>query len=291
MPRVAPRFPYLAAAALLGAMVSLSLGTSFAKTLFPAVGAQGANFLRLLFSAAILSCVCRPWRHAWPAKRELRMIVLYGITIGAMTSCFYLSLRTIPFGIATALEFTGPLAVAVLSARRRSDYLWAALAAVGLLLLLPLRANVAHLDVLGVMFALGAGTFWALYIAAGKRASKGNAGQVAALGMVVGALLVAPITVASSGLKVFEPAYLTAGLAVGLLSGALPFGLEMLALQRLPKRTFSIMLSAEPALSALAGLVLLGEQLHLLQWLAVACVIAASIGSASAATAEPPAIG
>lgn len=281
------RFPYLAVAALLGATVSLALGTSFAKTLFPAVGPSGTVVLRLLFSTVLLTLAWRPWRYPLPRGRALATIALYGVSIGAMNSCFYYSLRTIPFGIATALEFLGPLAIAIAASRRRIDALWVGLAFLGVVLLVPFKSNAA-LNLAGVGFALGAGACWAIYIFVGKRAASIERGLSIPLGSLAAAIVVTPLALVPRPEHLLATSLLLPGVLVGLLSGAVPYSLEMFALRALPKRTFSVLMSLDPAVNALAGFLFLGEHLGALQWLAVASVMTASIGSA-ATTATGPA--
>ncbi len=267
----------VAVLALVGSMASLCIGTSFAKTLFATAGAQGTTALRVGFSALILLCVWRPWRLPL-SRANARAIALYGAALGATNLLFYMALRTVPLGLAIAIEFTGPLAVAVSSSRRAIDFLWIAFAVAGLLLLLPLGQNVGTLDPVGIGYALAAGVGWALYIIFGQMAGNAHGGQATSLGLTVAALVVLPFGLAHTGTAMFSPALLLAGLAVGLLSSAIPYSLEMVALKRLPRRTFGILLSMEPAMGALAGLVFLHETLSAQQWLAIASIIIASVG-------------
>lgn len=267
----------VAVLALIGSMASLCIGTSFAKSLFAAVGAQGTTALRVGFSALILICVWRPWRFSLSGAHA-RAIALYGSALGATNLLFYMSLRSIPLGLAIAIEFTGPLTVAVLSSRRAIDFLWIAFAVTGLLLLLPLGDATTHLDPVGIGFALAAGVGWALYIVFGQMAGSAHGGQATSLGLTMAALVVFPFGMAHAGSDLLKPSLLLAGLAVGLLSSAIPYSLEMVALKRLPRRTFGILLSMEPAMGALAGLVFLHEQLTLVQWIAIGSIIVASIG-------------
>jgi len=268
---------------LIIAMVSFQLGATIAKQLIPAVGASGATALRLALSALMLAAVWRPWRVR-PNRRELRAIIAYGLAMGWMNFFFYQSLRTLPLGISVALEFAGPLAVAMLASRRPIDFLWIALAALGLVALLPLGLDSKPLAPVGVVYSLAAGLCWALYIIFGQKAGAAHGGQTAALGTLVGAVVIVPIAVAQVGVRLLSPALLPAALAVALLSSALPYSLEMFALMRLPTRTFGVLMSLDPALGALAGLCLLGEQLTLLQWAAIGSIILASAGSAATST-------
>jgi inner membrane transporter RhtA len=200
--------------------------------------------------------------------------------MGAMNLVFYMSLRTIPLGIAVALEFTGPLALALFGSRRLLDFVWIALVVAGLALLLPLRGQVHALDPVGVMYALAAGVGWALYIVLGKKAGAAHGADAVTLGTSVGALLAIPFGIAHAGSALLSPALLPYALGVAVLSSALPYSLEMVALTRLPARTFSTLLSLEPAIAALAGVALLGERLSLLQWLAIVTIIVAAAGTA-----------
>jgi len=281
----------LAIGALLISMVSYQCGASLAKHLFPAVGAQGATAYRLGLSALILLLWRRPWRRVGQGTRW-RALWAYGLAMGAMNLVFYMSLRTIPLGIAVALEFTGPLALAVLGSRRLIDFVWIALVVAGLALLLPLGADVRALDPVGVAYALAAGLGWALYIVFGKKAGEAHGGDAVTWGTSIGALLVIPFGVAHAGGALFSPSLLPYALGVALLSSALPYSLEMIALTRLPARTFSTLLSLEPAVAAMAGVVLLSERLSLLQWLAIAAIIVAAAGTALSVrrptVGEPP---
>lgn len=276
MHRHAALIPVLA---ILGAVTSLGIGTSWAKhTLFPLVGAQGTTAVRVGFSALLLLLFWRPWR--WSLSRaDARTVALYGAALGAMNLCFYMSLRTIPFGIAVAIEFAGPLFVALLASRRLPDFAWVLLAAAGLGLLLPLHHDISTLDPVGVLFALAAAVFWATYIVFGKRASHLHAGHSVSLGLFVAALVVVPVGVAHAGMALLSPWVLAVGLGLAVISSAIPISLEMVALKRLPPQAFGIMASMEPAVAAMLALLLLDEYLNATQWLAIALIMAASIGS------------
>lgn len=265
-------------AALIVAMLSFTSGASVAKQLFPIIGAQGTTALRLSIGALILVAVLRPWRVRL-SSTSWQSIVFYGLAMGGMNLLFYMSIHTLPLGIAIALEFTGPLTVAILSSRRKIDLLWVALAAGGLLLLLPFGGSIASVDPVGAMFALGAGGCWALYMIAGKRAGQEHGALAASLGMVVAAIAVAPIGFAHAGMALFQPDVLLIGVVVAILSSAFPYTLEMFALRHLPAQTYGTLTSGEPAAGAMVGLLLLGEALPLLQWCAIAMIVAASVGA------------
>jgi inner membrane transporter RhtA len=278
----------LAIGALLISMVSYQCGASLAKHLFPQVGAQGATAYRLGLSALILLLWRRPWRRS-NGGRDWRALWGYGLSMGAMNLVFYMSLRTIPLGIAVALEFTGPLALALAGSRRLLDLAWIALVVAGLLLLLPLHAQAQTLDPVGVAYALAAGVGWALYIVLGKKAGAAHGADAVTLGTSVGALLAIPFGAAHAGSALLSPALLPYALGVAVLSSALPYSLEMVALTRLPARTFSTLLSLEPAIAAVAGAALLDQRLSALQWLAIVAIIVAATGTALSVRQPPPA--
>jgi len=258
-------------------MVSMQGGASLAKSLFPAVGAQGTAALRLLFSALMLLAYFRPWRIRLPAS-GWRVVLAYGLSLGAMNLLFYMALRTIPLGIAVALEFTGPLAVALLSSRRLADFAWIALAAAGLLLLVPHGADMHTLDPAGMAYALAAGLCWALYIVSGRRAGTRHGTQTVALAASVAALAVLPFGLAQAGPALFSPALLPLAVGVAILSSSLPYALEITVLARMPVRVFGTLLSLEPVFAAVSGLLFLRETLTPTQWAAVAAIVAASAG-------------
>lgn len=273
----------VALSALVVAMISVQAGAALSKQLFPQVGPAGATALRLLFATLILWAVWRPWRH-WPQRGAWRSLLIYGAVLGAMNLTFYMSLARIPLGIAVALEFTGPLVVAVATSRRVQNLAYVAMAVAGVLLLLPLHADAAHIDPVGALYALTAGGFWAAYIVYGQKAGqRAHGGSVTAIGMVVAAMVAMPAGVVQAGASLFQPEILPIGALVALLSSAIPYSLEMVALKRLPAQTFSILLSAEPVFGALFGLAMLDERLTPSQWLAIALIVAASAGSSVSA--------
>lgn len=276
----------LPAASIVLAMCSIQYGAALAKGLFPVLGPLGATTLRLVLAALLLALVFRPWRGGLPAGGR-RWIAGYGIALGLMNLCYYLALARAPMGIVVAVEFTGPLAVAIAASRRPVDFLWVLLAVAGLLLLVPWRSGAASVDGAGLGLALLSGFFWALYIVFGTRAGAVHGGRGVALGMVVAALVALPFGGDLLRDAVLDWKILGLGLAVATLSSALPYVLEMHAMQQMPTRTFGIFMSVEPAIAALAGFLFLGERLSALQFVAIACVVLASLGSA--ATSRRPA--
>jgi inner membrane transporter RhtA len=274
------------ALAVLGSIVSLCVGSSYAKTLFGEIGAEGATAFRVVVAAALLAVVWRPWRYKI-SRDEAKAIWRYGITLGLMNLCFYMSIRTLPIGIAISIEFMGPLVLAVCLSRRLIDFVWIGFAVLGLALLLPWQAGSAGLDPVGLMFVTGAGFCWALYIIFGKQAGKIHAGQATALGLSVAALVVLPFGIARAGAALLHPHILAVGSMVALLSSAVPYSLEMFALKRLSKRTFGILLSLEPAVGAVSGYLILSETLSAIQWIAVVSIIVASVGTTFGSDKEP----
>jgi len=266
-------------ALLLVAMVSMQFGAAFAKGLFPKVGPQGATALRLGFSALILAAVQRPWRGL-RIDRSLVPLVAYGLCLGGMNTLFYMALRTVPLGVAIALEFIGPLVVAILGSRRWLDGAWIALAVVGLLLLLPLQRSAQAIDPAGAGLALASGTCWALYIVFGRTVGQSFGSRGTALGMIIAAGVFVPLGVARAGPEVFSLAVLPSGVLLALLSSAVPYSLEMTALTRIPARAFGTLMSLEPAIGALAGLLMLGETPTPIQWAGMGAIILASLGTA-----------
>lgn len=274
-------------------MLSVQMGAALAKLLFPVLGAPGTASLRVLLACLILLPALRLGSRrsfAWPDRQVLGSVLAYGACLGVMNTVFYAALARLPLGVTVAIEFIGPLSLAVLGSRRPVDLLWIALAVGGLLLLLQPwhAAGAAHrLDPVGVLLALVAGLAWALYILAGRRLGLRMGGIAAtALGMAVASLMLLPFAAHALPLALVRPRLLLAAAGMALLSSAIPYTIEMMAMRRMSMRGFSILMSLEPAIAALAGLALLGEHLSPVRWLAIAGIVAASLGSA--ATDPPP---
>jgi len=263
---------------ILIAMISIQSGASLAKSLFPLVGAPGVTALRLALGTFILVVIFKPWRLRFTPEQRLPLL-FYGLSLGAMNYLFYLSIQRIPLGVAVALEFTGPLAVALFGSRRPLDFLWVALAVLGLWFLLPLGQSVAQIDPVGALLALGAGACWAVYILTGQRAGEEHGPATVAMGSLIAAVVFVPMGMIQASDTLFQWGLLLPGLGIAILSTALPYSLEMVALTRMPSKTFGTLMSMEPALAALSGMVFLGETLTATQTLALGAIILASMGS------------
>ena len=271
--------------ALIAAIISLQYGATIAKTLFATVGAEGTAALRLGIGAMILCAVTRPWR-ARLSRRNLPALLVYGVTLGSMNLSFYMAMRTIPLGVAVAIEFFGPLLVAVFSSRRALDFVWIGLAVIGLLLLSPSVHGHDALDPAGVSYALLAGALWALYILAGRRAGLALGSYATAIGIVIAALVVLPVGIMRSHGSLLQPGILVSAALIGLFSSAIPFYLEMEALRRMTTKAYGTLTSMEPAVGALMGLLFLHQTLETVQWAGIGVIVAASAGAT--ATSEPP---
>ncbi|SMC86569.1 EamA family transporter [Pedobacter africanus] len=263
--------------AVLLAIISVQGGAAIAKGLFPLLGAAGTASVRIGFSALILLAAYRP-NLKQLSPQQWKAVVPYGISLGAMNVIFYFAIERIPLGLGVTLEFIGPLLLAVFGSKKAIDFLWVALAALGIACIAPWGDKGA--DLLGMCLALLAGAFWAGYIVLGGRISKlMDGGQAVAIGMIFASVIVLPFGIAGGILNHFSPVMLLSGITLALLSSAIPFTLEMSALKKMPARTFSILMSLEPAVAALCGLVFLKEMLSFYEWLAVALVIIASAGA------------
>ncbi len=265
--------------ALIASMISLCMGTSFAKSLFSEIGAQGTTFYRLIFSAILLWIIWRPWRFKF-TRTYIFPIIFYGVSLGMLNFLFYMALRTIPLGIAIAIEFCGPLGLALFASRKKIDFLWIALVIIGLLFLIPNESTSAtSLDPIGLMYCVAAAIFWAIYIIAGQKMSNIHPGQASTLGITMAALTVMPFAIASIGVEgLWRVELFWVGLVVGILSSALPYSLEMISLRSLDRKTFGVLLSLEPAFGAIAGAIVLHEFLSIQQIIAIICIVSASMG-------------
>jgi inner membrane transporter RhtA len=276
-------------ALLLLSMVSFLAGASVATTLFAVVSPATVVALRVGFGTLILGAVLQPWRIR-VTRDSWRPLAIYGVSLGLMNLLYYQALSRIPLGIATAIEFTGPLTVAIALSRRPIDFCWAALAAGGLILLAPIARVGNALDPWGVLFALAAGGCWALYIVFGQAAGTSHGPRTVAFGSLISALIVVPVGISSAGPALLSPSVLGSGLVVAILSTALPYPLEMAALTRLPARTFGVLMSGEPAIAALFGFAFLGQRLSMQQAAAIMMIILASVGTVATLRRKVPVV-
>ncbi|WP_330229055.1 EamA family transporter [Nocardia sp. NBC_00508] len=262
-------------ALVLAGIVSVQVGAALAKQLFSVTGAGGAVTLRLVFAGVVLLLA---WRSSLRVERGALPVVLgYGAVLALMNLSFYAAIDRIPLGMAVTIEFLGPLTVALAGSRRWIDPVWAVLAGAGVLLLTRADGDV---DWVGVLFALAAAACWAGYIllsaALGERTVGGGG---LALAMAFGGVIMLPVGILDAGTALLQPAVLAAGFAVAMLSSVLPYSVELEALRRISPRVFGVLMSLEPAVAAVAGLVVLGQVMNLGQWAGVACVVAASAGA------------
>lgn len=268
------KFP--AVVMVLLAISSFQGGAAIAKGIFPVLGAAATSSLRIVLSAVILVLFNRPKLRNL-SRAQWQLVALYGLTLGTMNTVFYMAIARIPLGLGVAIEFIGPLVLALTGSKRIADFLWVLLAAAGIALIAPWSNK--GLDITGVLLALLAGALWAAYIVLGGRISKiMDSGKAVTIGMIFAAILVLPVAIGNGLLINFKPAMILPAIVLALLSSAIPFTLEMQALRRIPAKTFSILMSLEPAVAAFSGLIFLQEHLSFLEWLAVGLVIIASAG-------------
>ncbi|HEY6397821.1 MAG TPA: EamA family transporter [Solirubrobacteraceae bacterium] len=273
---------------VVGAIASVQFGSAIAATLFQRVGPGGSVLLRLLTGTIVLVALWRPSLHG-RSRRELALAAAFGLVLAVMNFSFYEAINRIPLGIAVTIEFVGPLGVAVAGSRRKLDFVWVALAAAGILALT--NGNGHGIDTLGVVLALTAGSMWATYILINARVGQAFPGGTGlALAMCVASVAILPVGVAQGGSHLLEPRSLALGAAVGMLSSAIPYSFEIEALRRIPVSVFGVLMSLEPAMAALAGLIVLGQGLGLRALLGIALVVAASVGASRRSTEAPVAI-
>lgn len=273
---------WLAILALLVAMASIQIGASIAKELFAVLNVAEVTFVRLGIAAIIMVLLARSWR-ARIRSDNWKALAVYGASLAGMNIMFYLAIQTLPLGIAAAIQFLGPLSVAILVSRRTIDFIWSGLAAGGLILNTGLIGFASQIDLVGLGWALGAAICWALYIVAGKQAGSQHGSQAAALGMVIAAIISAPFGVAEFTPDAYSMTVVVLLLVIAILSGVVPFTLEMFALRALPSRTFGTLMSLEPVLAALIGLVRLGEKLSTHQLVGILLIVVASAGASLSA--------
>jgi inner membrane transporter RhtA len=258
---------------------SFEIGAAFTKGLFPSMGAFGASTAELFFGTVFLWTIWRPWRGAL-SRQQRWQVLAYGLSLGGMSLFFYLALAILPLGLTLSLEMTGPLTLSLISSRRLLDLVWITVAAMGLLLLLPIGASATALDPRGMLYALLAGTCWSLYIVAGQRIGTSlPQGRAIALSIAVATLVGVPWGVAKAGPALVDPRNLPIAILSGLFSTAIPYSLDLYAMSRIPARLFGLLMSLAPVAGALVGLVMLHEVLRGRQWTAILCIVAATGGS------------
>jgi len=270
-------------------LICQEVGASFAVLLFPAVGAIGMVSLRLAFSAIVLLAVARPRMRGY-RRSDWLTVIAFGIALALMNALFYEALARVPLGSTVTIEVLGPLVLSVVMSRRASSWLWAVLAFVGVVLLS--QGSFGALDPAGVAFAFGAAAMWAAYILLSARTGgKFPRLDGLAIAMTIGAVITVPFGVFSAGPAIFQPGILLLGAAVAVLSSTIPYALELIALRRLRPATFSILMSLTPAIATAAGIVILRQQLSGVAFVAIALVIAASIGAVLSASRAAPSSG
>ena len=272
-----PRSEGRAVALVLAGGLSVQFGAAFGVILLTRIGPVGAVTLRLVLAALLVVALARP-RLAGHSRRDLAVIVGFGLVLATMNVSFYLAAARLPLGAAVTLEFLGPLGLAVLMSRRFRDLVWVLLAGAGVLLLT--EGGFERLEPAGVAFAIGAGVCWAGYILLGAQAGRRFPGAAGlALALAVAGVVIAPVGVASAGTALVQPHDLLLGAIVALLCSALPWTLEIVALRQLPARTFGVLMSLQPAIGTVAGFVVLDQRLTPWQLAAVGLVVAASAGA------------
>jgi inner membrane transporter RhtA len=266
---------------VISGIISVQFGAAIAKDLFQLIPPTAMVWLRLITSAVILLIMARP-RLRGQVRRDWLIVLGFGVSLMTMNWAIYQSFARIPLGIAVTIEFLGPLSVAVISSRRLTDLIWVLLAGAGVALL---GVSKATLSLAGIAFALLAALGWASYILLSAQTGRRWPGLTGlALASMVGAIALAPPAIIEAGNRILSPTVLALGVAVGLLSSVIPYSFELMALRRIPARVFSILMSLEPAAAAIAAMLVLGEFLNLIQWLAMACVVIASIGATRTST-------
>jgi inner membrane transporter RhtA len=270
---------------VLGAVGCVQFGAGLAATLCDDLGPVGTVLLRVGFAAVVLMVVWRP-RVRGLRREEWWLVAAFGVSLAGMNGLYYLAIDRIPQGVAVTFEFIGPLGVALAASRRGLDVVWAAFAAAGVALLGGFGSS---LDPAGVAFALGAGAWWAAYIPLSARVGRAfRGGDGLALAMVVGTAVLLVPGVADAGDALLDPELLALGAAVALLSSVIPYSLELEALRRIPARVFGVLMSLEPAFAALAGFLVLGQDLDAIEIAAIALVVGASVGAARTAREPRP---
>lgn len=268
------------------AVGSVQFGAALARTLFDEAGAAGTVFIRVAIAALVLALLWRPPLRGH-RRDEWRLVIAFGASLAVMNFFFYESLARIPLGLAVTFEFVGPLGVAIAGSRRRLDLVWVGFAAIGIVLIAA--PGTGDLDALGVLYALIAGAAWAAYILLSARTGRAFSGGTGlALAMCVAAALLVPVGVGAAGDSLLDPEVLLVGAGVAVLSSVIPYSAEFEALRLMPEHIFGVLLSLEPAVAALAGYLVLDQDLGARELAGIACVMAATAGAVAGTRAPVP---
>ena len=272
---------------VLATVVSVQFGAALAVTLFDRVGAVGSTFLRLALASLILIAVSRPKIRGWTGA-QYRLALAFGISLGVTNMLFYAALGRLPVAVTVTIQFLGPISVAAAYSRRWVGGLWVLLAAAGIVLMTAPWSQTGSLDLVGVALALMAAAGWASYILLAARAGKLFSGRdVLTIAMVVATAAAAVPGILDGGRMLLDPSVLVVGVVVAILSMVIPFTFEFEALRRMPTRVFGVLMSLEPAVAVVAGIVVLNQRLTLRELIAIALVVIASIGVTRTAPAPP----
>ncbi len=271
---------------MFGSIISVQFGAAISVTIFDEVGVAGSTLLRLAFASLFLFLLSRPKVSQWSA-RQVKMAIAFGVTLAAMNLAFYFAIDILPVGIATTIEFIGPISIAAIFSRRLLDGLWVALAAAGVVLIAQPWSG-GSLELEGVLMALLAAFFWAVYILIAQRAGEVFPDRDGlTIAMMIGTAIVFIPGVASGGAMLVTPQILLLGAVIGLLSSLIPYSFELEALRRMPTRVFGTLMSIEPAVAVLAGFIVLSQKPTLLELFAISLVVIASVGVTRSARALP----
>ena len=271
---------------MFGSIISVQFGAAISVTIFDEVGVAGSTLLRMAFASLFLFLLSRPKVSQWSA-RQVKMAIAFGVTLAAMNLAFYSAIDILPVGIATTIEFIGPISIAAIFSRRLLDGLWVALAAAGVVLIAQPWSG-GSLELEGVLMALLAAFFWAVYILIAQRAGEVFPDRDGlTIAMMIGTAIVFIPGVASAGAMLVTPQILLLGAVIGLLSSLIPYSFELEALRRMPTRVFGTLMSIEPAVAVLAGFIVLSQKPTLLELVAISLVVVASVGVTRSARALP----
>ena len=271
-------------------MIAYQISASFAKQLFEVLDPLTVVTLRLCFASILIFLMFRSWKII---KRlpylKWKDLLFYSGSVCLMNVLFYASLGKLPQGIAVGLEFLGPLTLAFLSIKQKSDYIWVFLAVMGIALMIPWQDATAHnFSWLGAAFAIGAGVCWAFYIYFGQKVVRQNIGMHAlTIAIVLSAMVMRPVSAVHNPEALLQTQYWKQALMIALLATAIPYALDLMALKQLSKLSYGTLSSLSPAIGAVTGMILLKEHITFYQCIALVCIMAASIGVTFRAKPEP----